>query len=264
MPRRRVSFMSNRDSIKNTFLVTGALCIICSVLVSGAAVGLKEKQDANAALDLKKNILSVSGIDFTDGDVEQLFTENIQARIVELTTGEYVNQTTSGLNLDTFDVKKLASDEMTDLNGDDPAGIGGERENYAVVYLFPEKQQLILPVRGKGLWSTLKGFVSVSADDFTTRGITFYSHGETPGLGGEVDNPAWKAQWSTAKETLDANGQVILNVTKSGAAGPNDIDGLAGATITTQGVDKLIKYWLGNDGFGAYLKSENKFTETSN
>ena len=121
-----------------------------------------------------------------------------------------------------------------------------------------------MPVRGKGLWSTLKGFVSVSADDFTTRGITFYSHGETPGLGGEVDNPAWKAQWSTAKKTLDADGQVILSVTKSGAAGPNDIDGLAGATITTQGVDKLIKYWLGNDGFGTYLKSKDKFGEASN
>ena len=256
--------MSNRDSIKNTFLVTGALCIICSVLVSGAAVGLKAKQEANAALDLKKNILSVSGIEFTDSNVEQLFSENIQGRIVELNTGEYVNQTASGMNLEAFDIKKLGDEEITDLKGDDPAGIGGTRENYAVVYLFPEKKQLILPVRGKGLWSTLKGFVSVSADDFTTRGITFYSHGETPGLGGEVDNPAWKAQWSTAKKTLDADGQVILNVTKSGAAGPNDIDGLAGATITTQGVDKLIKYWLGNDGFGTYLKSKDKFGEASN
>ncbi len=256
--------MSNRDSMKNTFLVTGMLCIICSVLVSGAAVGLKNRQDANIKLDLKKNILSVSGIDYADDNIESLFKENFQARIVELDTGSYVEETKSGMGVDGFEIRKLSEDERTDLKGNDPAGIGGERENYAVVYLYPEKKQLILPVRGKGLWSTLEGFVAVSADDFTTRGITFYSHRETPGLGGEVDNPAWKAQWTTAKKTLNADGEVILNVTKSGAAGPNDIDGLAGATITTQGVDKLIKYWLGNSGFGTYLKSDNKFEKVSN
>ena len=53
------------------------LCIICSVLVSSAAVGLKGRQDANAALDLRKNILSVSGIDYIDGDIEKLFSNNI-------------------------------------------------------------------------------------------------------------------------------------------------------------------------------------------
>lgn len=257
--------MSNRDSIKNTFLVTSILCIVCSVLVSGAAVGLKARQDANAALDVKKNILSVCGIEFQeDGEVEELFTKNIQTRIVDLDTGSYVSETKSKMTIDNFAVDKLTEDEKTDLKGKDPVGIGGARENYALVYLYPDQQQLILPVRGRGLWSTLEGFVSLSADDFTTRGITFYAHGETPGLGGEVDNPVWKAQWSNAKETLDADGKVILNVTKSGSAKPNDIDGLAGATITTQGVDKLIKYWLGSEGFGTYLKSENKFAEASN
>ena len=258
--------MNNRDSVKNTFLVMSVLCIICSVLVSGAAVGLKSRQDANAALDLRKNILSVSGIDYVDGDIEQLFSNNIEARLVDLNTGSYVKKTEySKMDATSFDLKKLnKKEEMTDLKGNDPAGIGGMRENYAVVYLYPEKQQLILPVRGKGLWSTLKGFISVSADDFTTRGITFYSHGETPGLGGEVDNPTWKAQWNQSKQTIDVDGQVILNVTKSGAAGPNDIDGLAGATITTQGVDKLIKYWLGSEGFGVYLESGDKFIEASN
>ena len=257
--------MNNRDSVKNTFLVMSMLCIICSVLVSSAAVGLKGRQDANAALDLRKNILSVSGIDYIDGDIEKLFSNNIEARLVDLNTGNYVKKTKySEMDATSFDLKKLNVNEETDLKGNDPAGIGGKRENYAVVYLYPEKKQLILPVRGKGLWSTLKGFISVSADDFTTRGITFYSHGETPGLGGEVDNPAWKAQWNQSKETLGDDGQVILNVTKSGAAGPNDIDGLAGATITTQGVDKLIKYRLGSEGFGLYLKSGDKFTEASN
>ncbi len=257
--------MNNRDSIKNTFVVTGILCIVCSVLVSGAAVGLKKRQEANAELDLKKNILSVCGISYGDDDVQQLYESNLEARLVNLTDGSYVAATPqSGQQADSkFSVSKLDQSETSPIS-EDPAGIGASRENYAVVYLYAEKQQIILPIRGKGLWSTLKGFISLSADDFTTRGITFYSHGETPGLGGEVDSPAFKDQFASGKQTLEADGSVILNVAKSGAAKPNDIDGLAGATITTQGVDKLIKFWLGEQGFGTYLKVEDKFAQASN
>ena len=255
--------MSNRDSVKNTFLVTGLLCIVCSVLVSGAAVGLKEKQDTNKELDLKKNILNVCGIPYEAEQVEQVFTDRISVRLINLNDGIAVtstpesDQTSSG-----FALNKLTANEKTELFSD-PAGIGGARENYAVVYLYPEKNQIILPIRGKGLWSTLWGFISLSDDDFTTRGITFFQHGETPGLGGEVDSAFFKDQFVAPKQTIGDDGQVILNVTKSGAAGPNDIDGLAGATITTQGVDKLIKFWLGENGFGNYLQSEDRFAEAS-
>ena len=110
-----------------------------------------------------------------------------------------------------------------------------------------------MPIRGKGLWSTLWGFLSLDANDFTTRGITFYAHGETPGLGGEVDSDAFKNQWMEENATLDKDGKVIIEVSKAGQAVEGEIDGLAGATITTQGVDKLIKYWLGPDGFGPFL-----------
>ena len=256
--------MSDRDSIKNTFLVTGLLCFVCSILVSGAAVGLKDKQDSNKALDLKKNILNVCGIDYDDSNVESIYGERIQTRLIDLRTGETVAATpTSQQTAEAFMLNKLQEDEETTLS-QDPAGIGGTRENFAVVYLYEAEKQIILPIRGKGLWSTLWGFISLSDGDFTTRGITFYSHGETPGLGGEVDSPFFKNQFVDGKETLNADGQVVLNVTKSGAAGPNDIDGLAGATITTQGVDKLIKFWLGMDGFGNYLQVEDKFANASN
>ncbi len=97
------------------------------------------------------------------------------------------------------------------------------------------------------------GFLSIDAKDFTTRGITFYSHAETPGLGGEVDSDAFKNQWMEENATLDSDGKVIIEVAKAGQAAEGEIDGLAGATITTQGVDKLIKYWLGPDGFGPFL-----------
>ena len=242
-----------RDTVLNTFLTTAVLCIVCSVFVSASAVGLKSRQELNKQLDKKKNILSVCQIDFSNGDVQSIYDENIQAYLVDLQTGFYAEQTPdSKQTASKFDLSKLADSEFKTLT-EDPAGLGGRRENFEVVYVFQKGNQLVLPIRGKGLWSTLWGFLSLDANDFTTRGITFYAHGETPGLGGEVDSDAFKNQWMEENATLDKDGKVIIEVSKAGQAVEGEIDGLAGATITTQGVDKLIKYWLGPDGFGPFL-----------
>lgn len=253
-----------RDSVKNTFLTTALLCVICSVFVSASAVGLRSRQDLNKQLDKKKNILSVCEIDSSNGDVQRLFEDNIEARLVDLQTGLYVEQTPdSKQTASSFDFSKLAESEFKTLEKD-PAGLGGRREQFEVVYVFKKGNQLVLPIRGRGLWSTLWGFLSIDANDFTTRGITFYSHAETPGLGGEVDSDAFKSQWMEENATLDADGKVIIEVTKAGQAAEGEIDGLAGATITTQGVDKLIKYWLGPDGFGPFLVGNgSKFGEVA-
>ena len=126
---------------------------------------------------------------------------------------------------------------------------------------------MILPIYGKGLWSTLYGFIAVDADGQTIRGITFYEHGETPGLGGEVENPAWKALWPgksafSAEEikgsSLDHLPTPIIQVAKGQVTSEtvqaeHKVDGLSGATITSNGVTALVRYWLGPDGFGSYL-----------
>jgi Na+-transporting NADH:ubiquinone oxidoreductase subunit C len=108
-----------------------------------------------------------------------------------------------------------------------------------------------------GLWGTLYGYIALAADTQTVRGITFYQHKETPGLGGEVDNARWKALWP-GRKVYDARGRPILNV-KKGRAGPvesdpHNVDGLSGATITSRGVGHLVRFWLGEEAFGPYLK----------
>jgi len=161
--------VKTRDSVKNTFLTTGLLCVICSVFVSASAVGLKSRQDLNKQLDKKKNILSVCQIDFASGDVQRIFDENIQSRLVNLQTGLYADETPdSNQTASSFDLKKLAESEFKTLS-EDPAGLGGRRENFEVIYIFEKGNQIVLPIRGKGLWSTLWGFLSVDASDFTTR-----------------------------------------------------------------------------------------------
>ena len=248
----------NRDSIKNTFVVSGLLCIICSVLVSAAAVGLKQKQILNKELDQKKKILQVCGIAFTPDSIDALFSDNIQSRLVDLQTGEYVAETTNGnLTVDTYSLDKVLRTDATDLEID-PAGLGGKRENHAVVFLYAKGNQVIIPIRGRGLWSTLFGYVALAEDASQVSGITFYEHGETPGLGGEVDNPDWKAQWP-GKAAIE-DGQVVIEVKKQGQVTDSrrQVDGMAGATITTQGVHRLVRFWLGEQGFGKYLARLDK------
>ncbi len=253
----------NRESIKNTLVVSGLLCIICSVLVSAAAVSLKQKQILNKELDQKKKILQVCQIEFTPDSIDALFSDNIQSRLVDLRTGEYVAETENGnLTVDTYSLKKVLQTDATDLK-DDPAGLGGKRENHAVVFLYAKENQVIIPIRGRGLWSTLFGYVALAEDASTVSGITFFEHGETPGLGGEVDNPDWKAQWP-GKAAIE-DGQVVIEVKKQGQVTDSrrQVDGMAGATITTQGVHRLVRFWLGEQGFGKYLARPNKIQSST-
>ena len=103
------------------------------------------------------------------------------------------------------------------------------------------------------LWSTLYGFLALDARTFEIQGITFYQHGETPGLGGEIDNPKWKALWP-GKRAFDENMNPVIEVVKGQASADNEVDGLSGATMTSRGVTNLLRFWLGENGYGPYLK----------
>jgi len=120
-----------------------------------------------------------------------------------------------------------------------------------------EISKLILPIYGKGLWSTMYGFIALDRDLCTIKGFTFYEHGETPGLGGEVDNPRWKKSW-LGKQAFDENGNCRIHVIK-GKVDMNDtnaiykVDGLSGSTLTTRGVDQTVRFWLGDWGYKPFL-----------
>lgn len=249
----------NRDSISGTFTVAALLCVVCSVLVSAAAVGLRPFQDANKELFQKKNILIAAGISDSEKTIDELFA-NIDSRIVDLATGEFYEG--DAVNIESYDQKSAARDPaLSDqIEADrDIAGIK-RREKYSRVYLVKNGSsvdKVILPVYGKGLWSTLYGFLALEGDLNTVAGLTFYEHKETPGLGGEVDNPNWKAIWP-GKTIHDDAGEIRLEVIKGQVIPDSDsaihqVDGLTGATITSRGVSNLIRFWLSDDGFGPFL-----------
>ena len=246
------------DSISKTFGVALALCVVCAVVVSSAAVILRPTQEVNKLLDLKANILASAGLLQEGVSIETQF-EQISTRVVDLQTGEF----TDAVDAATYDQRKASKDPALSMALDpkqDPAKIK-RRANYATVYMVEGEQgieKIILPIKGYGLWSTLYGFLALEADFETVAGIGFYEHTETPGLGGEVDNPRWKASW-VGKQAYN-QGELATTVLKgkadmSRAGSESQIDGLAGATLTTRGVDNLVRYWLGDEGFRPLINS---------
>ena len=114
---------------------------------------------------------------------------------------------------------------------------------------------MILPIEGYGLWSTLYGFIALEENGNDIYGLQFYQHGETPGLGAEVDNPRWKALWN-GKKLRDDDGDLQITVAKAPPAAGQDyyIDALAGATLTSRGVHNLVRFWMGEQGYGPFLE----------
>ncbi|NND97591.1 MAG: Na(+)-translocating NADH-quinone reductase subunit C [Pirellulaceae bacterium] len=259
--------MPPKDSLAGTVAVAAILCVVCSLVVSAAAVALRPLQEENKLLDQKKNILDATGLsigeygkpanELTREQIDEL-SKWLSEELVDLETGQY-NKT---LDVKTYDPREAVNKEDSRIAIVGPKFDPGEqfREKVAKVYFVKKPgtdtpTQVVLPVYGKGLWSTLYGYLALKSDWQTIQGLTFYEHGETPGLGGEVDNPAWKAQWEN-RQLFNPSGEPAAEVYKGPAppGNPYAVDGLSGATITSRGVTNLIRYWVSDDGYGPFLE----------
>ena len=242
-----------------TFGFAAIVCAVCGIIVAGSAVSLKDRQDANVRLDKQKKVLSVAGLlkadeDVTPEEVQKRFADNIEVKVVDLKTGEFAKD----VDVATFDQQKASKDPATSAVAPKNKAKVQRLPTMATIYHVKKAGKIalhILPVEGKGLWSTLYGFLALEPDGNTIAGLTFYQHGETPGLGGEVDNAKWKAGWKGRKAFKDGKPfiQVIKGKAGTAAEAPYEIDGLSGATLTARGVTHLIQFWLGANGFGPYL-----------
>lgn len=258
--------MPPKDSLPGTVLVATILCVVCSLAVSAAAVVLRPIQDANKQLDQQKNILDAAGlpIDEFGKPASKLSSENIDElygwiseEMIDLQSGEAAPD----VDPEKYDLVEACQNEETKFDIENPQFDPGEESRPKVMKVYyvrrpgsDQIKQVVLPIFGKGLWGTLYGYLALKSDLKTVQGITFYQHIETPGLGGEVDNPSWKAQWNGLK-LYDESG-VPAAVVSKGPAPDGDahaVDGLSGATITSRGVTNLVRYWASDDGYGPFL-----------
>ncbi|MCL1127057.1 Na(+)-translocating NADH-quinone reductase subunit C [Shewanella surugensis] len=255
---------SNKDSFGRTLFIVVGLCFICSIFVSAAAVLLRPTQEQNKLLDKQKYILEAAGlIDTSKGNVgkEQVlntYNKYVEAKVVNLATGDWVQ----GIDANTFDTKSEARNPKTSFVPKNDVASVKRVANDQVVYLVRDDagklKTVILPIHGYGLWSTMYAFLAVSPDLNTVQSLIYYDFtgsGETPGLGGEVQNPKWIAKW-TGKKLFDDQGNLAIKVTKNPAIASSQygVDALSGATLTSNGVQHSLSFWLGNEGFARFIE----------
>jgi Na+-transporting NADH:ubiquinone oxidoreductase subunit C len=218
---------SNRYTILFALLV----CVTCSVVLALTAGGLKPVIQRNEAVDIRRNILRA--LDIHDGrkrieieELNDLYDRHVREFFVDQ-QGRILDETSTDLPGETPD-----SDVFPVFARVDNSAVTG----YGI------------PISGAGLWSTLYGYIAIESDGETVMGITFYSHGETPGLGGEVDS-RWFTENFIGKKIFDNDG-VLRSITVAKGAIPLDtperqrrhmVDGISGATMTGNGINDFLK-----------------------
>lgn len=249
--------MSKQSETAKTLIVSGLLCFVCSILVSVVVVALRPMQQKNAELDMKKNILTSAGLIKEGDDIEAVF-KTVETIIVDMETGKKVE-----MDANSYDQVAAIKDPKYSVKIPSAIDFGGlsMRSKLAKVYLKRDSsgtiETIILNVWGKGLWSTMYGFIALEPDTKTIKGFAYYTHGETPGLGGEVDNTSWKRQW-IGKKLYDENNKFAFEVMKGSVDNTHGlaqyrVDGLSGATITGKGVSTSMKYWFSEHGYANFL-----------
>ncbi len=244
----------------STLRFAALVSLVGSLLVAGSAVLLEDRQSSNRLLDRRRKVLDVAGL-LAPG--ERLDRDEIMARFeahvrplpIDLQSGEPAPH----IEATTFDQRRASQDPA--LSRPAPENAAGIRRlpRHALVYHVVEDGRvatIVLPIEGAGLWSTLFGFLALSPDTRYIRGIDFYEHAETAGLGSGIEERPWRARWE-GRRAFDDEWVPRIEVIK-GPAGPPEtapyaVDGLAGATLTGRGVTELVRFWLGPDGFGPYL-----------
>ncbi len=242
------------ERLSKTLLVAFMLAVVCAVIVSVTAVTLRPLQESNRDLRrqerMQEMIASLPGIaDLLQGNQDGA----LEIRIVDINNAKF----STDIDPQNYDQRAAAAnpDLSTALSPDmDIAGLG-RRANYAPVYMLSQNDELallILPVHGTGYQSTLYGYLALQSNLVTIAGLTFYEQGETPGLGNRIEEADWEALWP-GKEIADENGEILIEVVRGQASTPYQVDGISGATRTGNGVTNLLRFWLGENGFGPFL-----------
>lgn len=252
---------SNKDSFGRTLFIVVGLCLVCSIFVSTAAVVLKPTQQENKLLDKQKYILEAASLintkegKVTKAQIQDTYAKYVEAKLVDLKTGDWVE----GQDANLFDQRKASRDPETSFVPEHDIASVKRVANTAVVYLVRDDAgkltSVILPVHGYGLWSTMYAFLALEADLNTVQSLVYYDQAETPGLGGEVQNPQWIAKWKD-KKVFDEQGNIAISVTKNPAVAESEhgVDALSGATLTSNGVQHSLTFWLGKEGFASFIE----------
>jgi Na+-transporting NADH:ubiquinone oxidoreductase subunit C len=214
------------NSNRYTYVFSVVMVIVVAAILSIAATSLKPFQQANIKLEKMQDILSSINVDVKRADAEPLFEQYITEMYV-IKNGSRCEECEEGA----FDIDMAKQ-------------IGLPAAQRAVPLYVADKDGerfFIIPLRGRGLWGPIWGYISLREDASTVYGATFDHKSETPGLGAEINTNAFQGQFQ-GKQILDGSGQFVsVAVRKGTASGNHEVDGISGGTITSDGVGDMLK-----------------------
>ncbi len=243
----------NDDRVK-IFGVALLVALASSVLVSTSSVLLKPYQEAH--LEAERAARMAAMIDTLPGlrDVmAELGVDRLETRLVDLGTGAYV----TGIEPEGYDFAAAAADPdlSVAIPPDQDIARLGRRAHVAPVHILERDGALllvVLPVAGRGYQSTIRAMLALNADLTTVAALAITEQAETPGLGERVEDPDWLALWP-GKEVMDDSGRIMISVVRGPASGPHEVDAISGATVTSNGVGDMLRFWLGDWGYRSFL-----------
>jgi len=260
----------NNDSTLKALLVVTLTALVCSVVVTTTAVTLQPIQRAYQDLERNRVLVGIAGLaegtaELSDRQVVSLFQE-LEARVVDLDAGTFVEN----VSADDIDSLDAAADPERSIEIPPELDVAtlGRRARQVAIYVVPGAdgiERMVLPVYGQGMWSTLYGFIALDADLNTIAGITFYEQAETAGIGDQILRADWQADW-VGQRLYDTEGTLRFRVSNQ-AVDPRSpeadyhVDAISGATVTTDAVSNLVRYWLGEHGFQPFIDSLRERTD---
>lgn len=245
----------NDDRIK-VYGIAVLVALICAIVISTASVTLRPMQEAHLEAERQARMdAMLDRLPSMRSIMQEAGVDALESRLVDLASGSFV----SGVDPESYDVLAALNDPEQSVAIPAEMDVAGlqRRALYAPVYLLESDGALlliVLPVSGVGYQSTLRAMLALEADMTTIAALTIIEQGETAGLGSRIEDPAWQAQWQ-GKLVSDDTGKIVISVVRGQATGPHEIDGISGATRTGNGVANMVQYWLGDHGFGPFLKN---------
>jgi Na+-transporting NADH:ubiquinone oxidoreductase subunit C len=237
----------NKNSSGFTFMFSSVMVIVVAVLLASAAIVLAPYQAKNIRLEKMQNILSSIGITTTREEAEKIYNQYVKEQLVLNSKSEPIKEKISAFDID---LKK----EL------DKARLGKANEQLFPLFVFDKDGKLyyVIPVRGKGLWGPIWGYMALEGDLNTVYGASFGHKGETPGLGAEIETEEFQKQFKGKKIFDKAGNFVSVHLIKGGAA-PGDlhgVDAVSGGTITSTGVSEMLQRTI--NSYLPYFKTIDK------
>ena len=238
--------------------ISATIAVTCAAMVTGAVTYFRPMQAAYGALEWNRDVIQAAGLTsngqaLSDREVAGLFRQ-LNVRAVDFRTGSLTDEV-DPLSFD-FEAAANSADGSTELSsGSDPANLGRIPNLGPVYFVGPVEapERIVIPVYGKGMWSTIRAFVAIGSDGKTIKSLIIHEHGETPGIGDRIEDANWLSAWQ-GKLGFDHEGNAAIALAGSSTPDANAVDAITGATVTAEAVTTLVRFWLSDAGYGPLLK----------